>query len=141
MSNPVSEMIESAMQNMRSMIDVNSVVGQPIKPDANTMIIPIAKVSYGFGGGGSDMVAKHGEATKYSDKGKDFAGAIGGGTSIKAEAFLVISGGNVRIVPVSDSASTADKIVDMVPGMIDKISGFFNKGGKNNGAGNDYTER
>ncbi len=104
MSNPVSEMIESTMKNMRSMIDVNTVVGEPIKPDANTMIIPIAKVSYGFGGGGSDMVSKHGEATKYSEKGKDFAGGIGGGTSVKAEAFLVISNGNVRIIPISESS-------------------------------------
>ena len=122
MSNPVSEMIENTMKNMQSVIDVNSVVGKPIMADANTMIIPVAKVSYGFGGGGTDMVKKS------AADGESFAGGVGGGTSVKAEAFLVISNGNVRIVPVAADSSTVDKIVDLVPGMVDKISGFFNKG-------------
>ena len=126
MSNPVSEMIENTMKNMQSVIDVNSVVGEPIRPDADTVIIPIAKVSYGFGGGGTDMVKKHNDEA-------NFAGGIGGGTSIKAEAFLVVSNGNVRIVPVAAESSTVDKIVDMVPGMVDKISGFFNKGKADDG--------
>ena len=125
MSNPVTEMIESTMKNMQSVIDVNSVVGNPIRPDADTMIVPIAKVSYGFGGGGTDMVKKN------NGDGESFAGGVGGGTSVKAEAFLVISNGNVRIVPVTADTSTVDKIVDLVPGMVDKISGFFNKGKKN----------
>ena len=121
MSNPVSEMIEQTMKNMQSVISVNSVVGNPIKADADTVIIPIARVSYGFGGGGTDMVGKNSDAAS-------FAGGVGGGTSVKAEAFLVISNGNVRIVPVAADSSTMDKIVDLVPGMVDKISGFFNKG-------------
>ena len=125
MSNPVSEMIENTMKNMQSVINVNSVVGEPIRPDANTMIVPIAKVSYGFGGGGTDMVPKH------NGDGQNFAGGVGGGTSVKAEAFLVISNGNVRIVPVAAESSTVDKIVDLVPGMVDKVSGFFNKGKAN----------
>ena len=123
MSNSVIEMIENAMKNMQSMVDVNSVVGTPIQADANTMIIPIAKITCGFGGGGSDAAAKGGADNS------SFAGGIGGGTSVKAEAFLVVSNGNVRIIPVSANTSTADKIVDMVPDMVDKVSGFFSKGG------------
>lgn len=126
MSNPVSEMLENTMKSIKTMVDVNSVIGEPIKVDDNTIVIPVARVSYGFCGGGSDMVSKNSAADK------NFAGGVGGGTSAKAEAFLVISGGNVRIVPVSANASTADKIVDMVPGMVDKVSGFFSK--KNSGA-------
>ena len=122
MSNPINEMIENTMKNIQTVINVDSVVGNPIQADANTLIIPVAKVSYGFGGGGTDMVAKH------NGDGTNFAGGVGGGTSVKAEAFLVISNGNVRIVPVAADSSTVDKIVDLVPGMVDKISGFFNKG-------------
>ena len=122
MSNPVNEMIENTMKNIQSVINVNSVVGEPIRPDADTVIIPVAKVSYGFGGGGTDMVSKN------NGDGANFAGGVGGGTSVKAEAFLVISNGNVRIVPVAADSSTVDKIVDLVPGMVDKVSGFFNKG-------------
>lgn len=120
MSNPVNEMIENTMKNMQSVISVNSVVGNPVHVDADTVIIPIARVSYGFGGGGTDMVGKNND-------GQNFAGGVGGGTSVKAEAFLVISKGNVRIVPVAADSSTMDKIVDLVPGMVDKISGLFNK--------------
>ena len=127
MSNPVSEMIENTMKNMQTVINVDSVIGEPIRPDANTVIIPIAKVSYGFGGGGTDMVKKS------NGDGASFAGGVGGGTSVKAEAFLVISNGNVRIVPVAADSSTVDKIVDLVPGMVDKISGFFNKNKSDSG--------
>ena len=86
-----------------------------------TVIVPVAKISYGFAGGGSDAVSKH------SSSDKNFAGGIGGGSSVKAEAFLVITNGNVRIIPVDGNVSTADKIVDMVPGMVDKVSGIFAK--------------
>lgn len=127
MSNPVSEMIENAMKNMQHMIDVNSVIGQPIRPDSDTLIIPVAKVTCGFGGGGSDIMKNQGVKAAAETT---FAGGIGGGTSVKTEAFLVISGGNVRIVPVDMNATTMDKIVDMVPGMVDKVSGFFAKKNK-----------
>lgn len=121
MSNSVSEMLENTIKNIKTMIDVNSVVGEPIKIDDGTVIVPVAKVSYGFAGGGSDVVSKH------SSSDKNFAGGIGGGSSVKAEAFLVITNGNVRIIPVDGNVSTADKIVDMVPGMVDKVSGIFAK--------------
>ena len=121
MSNSVSEMLENTIKIIKTMIDVNSVVGEPIKIDDGTVIVPVAKISYGFAGGGSDAVSKH------SSSDKNFAGGIGGGSSVKAEAFLVITNGNVRIIPVDGNVSTADKIVDMVPGMVDKVSGIFAK--------------
>ncbi len=121
MSNSVSEMLDSAINSIKTMVDVNSVVGDPIKIDGATVIVPVAKISYGFAGGGSDGVSKHASSEK------TFAGGIGGGTSVKAEAFLVVSNGNVRIIPVDGNTSTADKIVDMVPGMVDKVSGIFAK--------------
>lgn len=127
MTNPVTEMLENAIKNIKGMVDVNSVVGKAVRVDADTVIIPVAKVSCGFGGGGADMISKH--AAGKSDA-KNFSGGIGGGTTVSAEAFLVISNGNVRIVPVSGGSSSVDRIIDLVPGMVDKVSGLFSKKNK-----------
>ncbi|MCD8391095.1 MAG: sporulation protein YtfJ [Firmicutes bacterium] len=126
MANPVTEMLESAMKNVKGMVDVNSVIGKAVRVDTDTVVIPIAKVSCAFGGGGADMVSKH------KNDEKNFSGGIGGGTTVKAEAFLVISKGNVRIVPVNVNASSVDKLIDLVPEMVDKVSGLFAK--KDSGA-------
>lgn len=114
-------MLERAMQNIKGMADVNSVIGKAVRIDGDTIVIPIAKVSYGFGGGGSDMVSK------VNSSEKNFAGGIGGGATVNAEAFLVVSGGNVRVVPVNANASSVDRIIDLVPGMVDKVNGFIDK--------------
>ncbi len=135
MSNPVTEMLENSMKSIKTMVDANSVIGEPIRVDDNTLVVPVAKVSYGFGGGGTELVSRH----KTDDK--NFAGGIGGGTTVKAEAFLVISNGNVRIVPVSSTITAAEKIVDMVPGMVDKVGGFFAKKNSGDKKQNDNTER
>ncbi len=121
MSNAVSEMVSEAVKSIKGLIDVNTVVGEPMSVGDGTIVIPISRVSFGFGGGGSEF------APKKEGNEPMFGGGIGGGASVKAEAFMVVSNGNVRIVPISDSQSAVDKILDLVPGAIDKINGFITK--------------
>lgn len=121
MSNAVSEMVSEAVKSIKGLIDVNTVVGEPMSVGDGTIVIPISRVSFGFGGGGSEF------APKKDGNEPMFGGGIGGGASVKAEAFMVVSNGNVRIVPISDSQSAVDKILDLVPGAIDKINGFITK--------------
>ena len=116
--NKVSEMIERASENFRGMIDANSVVGDPISMPDGTIIVPISKLSFGFGGGGSEFDAKKGDDT-------NFGGGIGGGASVKAEAFLVINNSNVRLISMDGGSTALDKIIDLMPGMIDKVNGFL----------------
>ena len=121
MSNKVKDMLDGAIANMSSSFTANSVIGDPITADDGTIIVPITKVSMGFGGGGSDFEAKNERCDG------SFAGGIGGGASIKAEAFLVINGGNVRLITMNGNSSPVDKIIDMIPGTIDKVNGFISK--------------
>lgn len=121
--NKVSEMFEGVTDSFKGMIDVNSVIGEPIKMEDGTMIVPVSKVSFGFGGGGMEF-----DGDKCTDT--RFGGGMGGGASVKAEAFLVISGENVRLIPLSSTSSSLDKLIDLMPGMVDKVNGFIS--GKKN---------
>ena len=122
MSNPVSDMMSEAVKSIKGLIDVNTVIGDPITAPDGTMLIPVSKVSFGFGGGGSEFDSKNSTPK--------FGGGMGGGAKVEAEAFMVISNGNVRIVPVHGSQTPVDKIIDMVPTAVDKINGLYNKNKK-----------
>ena len=131
MDNKVNEMLENAVANIKTAFGADSVVGTPINAGDSTVIVPITRVSYGFGGGGSDFAAKEANGTG------TFAGGLGGGASIKAEAFLVINDGNVRLITMDGGSSPVDRIIDMVPGAISKVNDFITtrktKKGKENG--------
>lgn len=116
---PISELLGISMDKIREMTDINSIIGDPIKLEDGTTIIPISKVSYGFASGGSDLPSK-------SEK-KLFGGGAGAGISIKPEGFLVISNGNAKMVPMSGSNDPISSAISTVPEVIDKISGFIKK--------------
>lgn len=122
MSQKLPNMLESTIQKIKEMVDVNSVIGTPITTPDGVTIIPVSKVSVGFGGGGSDFT------TKSSRSGEDnpFGGGAGGGVKVTPICFLIVKDGAVRMVPVAEPASTtADRIVEMVPDTLDKISAFI----------------
>ena len=119
MSNKLPNMLESTIQKIREMVDVNSVIGQPITTPDGVTIIPVSKVSVGFGGGGSDFVNNKGGENP-------FGGGGGGGGSVTPSCFLIVSNGNVRMMPVAAPANTtADRIVEMVPDTIDKLTAYL----------------
>ena len=122
MSQKIPNMLESTIQKIKEMVDVNSVIGTPITTPDGVTIIPVSKVSVGFGGGGSDFT------TKSSRPGEDnpFGGGAGGGVKVTPICFLIVKDGAVRMMPVAEPASTtADRIVEMVPDTLDKISAFI----------------
>ena len=122
MSQNASKMLESAIAKVREMVDVNSVIGDPITTADGVTIIPVSKVSVGFGGGGSDFVSKN--ANKLDNH--PFGGGAGGGVKVTPIAFLVVKEGNVRMIPVATPANTtADRLVEMIPDTLDKISAFI----------------
>ncbi|MCI8404117.1 MAG: sporulation protein YtfJ [Clostridia bacterium] len=131
--NKVSEMLSEVTENFRGMIDANSVVGEPIIASDGTMIVPISKVSFGFGGGGSEFDSKNSNDTR-------FGGGMGGGASVNAEAFLVINNDNVRIVSMGNDNSPVSKLVDLMPGIIDKVNGFIVKRKDKKAAQNEAAE-
>ena len=119
MSQNIPNMLENTIAKIREMVDVNSVIGNPITTPDGVTIIPVSKVSVGFGGGGSDFANKHGGENP-------FGGGAGGGVKINPIAFLVVKEGSVRMIPVAAPANTtADRIVEMVPDTLDKIAAFL----------------
>lgn len=127
MNHPLPNMIEATMQKLKEMVDVNSVVGDPIVTPDGMTILPVCKVSYGVGGGGSDLPSKNMSQSAYP-----FGGGTGMGAKITPIAFLVVKGDNVRMLPVATPANTtADRLVEQVPDVLDRISAFVDsrKGG------------
>ena len=122
MSEKLPNMLESTIQKIREMVDVNSVVGERIHTPDGVTLIPVSKVSVGFGGGGTDFAnSKGGE--------NPFGGGVGGGVKVTPLCFLIVQDGNVRMMPVPVPAnSTADRIVEMMPDTLEKLNALL--GGK-----------
>ena len=121
MSQKLPNMLDSTIAKIREMVNVNSVIGDPITTPDGVTVIPVSKVSVGFGGGGSDFVSKN---VNHHDN--PFGGGVGAGVKVTPIAFLIIKDGNVRMLPVAAPASTtADRLVEMVPDTLDKIAAFI----------------
>ena len=116
MSKTLPNMLENTISKIREMVDVNSVIGNPITTPDGVTIIPVSKVSVGFGGGGSD----------YTKNQEAFGGGAGGGVKVTPICFLIVKDGSVRMMPVAAPANTtADRIVEQVPDVLDKIASFI----------------
>lgn len=114
-NHPIENLMKSTMENIKEMVDVNTIIGDPIKGDRGTLIIPISRVSFGFVSGGSEFNTLH---NSEESKNYPFGGGSGSGISIKPVAFLVIKDECVRLMPL-DSENTYDKLVDLIPQLID----------------------
>ena len=116
---PIQGMMDTTMEKIRKMVDVNTIIGDPITCPDGTVIIPVSKVGFGFAAGGSDWPSKQPKEL--------FGGGSGAGISIQPIAFLVIANGEVRLLKMDADASTADRIVEAVPGVINTLSDMFGK--------------
>lgn len=127
---PIEGLMTTAMNSIQDMIDVDTIIGDPIQTANNVVIIPISKVSFGFAAGGSEFKGE--TINEYSRKDKDeeiqyrlpFGGGSGAGVSINPIAFLIIQEERVRLLPVSH-ASTIDKLIDYVPDIIEKANNIL----------------
>ena len=116
MSKTLPNMLDNTIAKIREMVDVNSVIGNPITTPDGVTIIPVSKVSVGFGGGGSD----------YTKNQEAFGGGAGGGVKVTPICFLIVKDGSVRMMPVAAPANTTpDRIVEMVPDVLDKVVSFI----------------
>lgn len=124
MSHPISDMMGTTMEKIRSLVDVNTVVGEPITTPDGVTIIPVSRVNFGFGSGGSDYITKTAAASGQTP----FGGGGGAGVTIQPVCFLVVKGESVRMLPVAEPASSSlDRIIELMPELIDKISDYLKK--------------
>ena len=119
--NKINSLMEVTLDKIKQIADIDTVVGEPIKVEPDITIIPVSKVSYGVGSGGSDLPVKA--------AGKEyFGGGAGAGMTVAPIGFLVIQNGNVKLMQIHDNYKGG--IVDAIPGVVDSISSFFSKGSK-----------
>lgn len=118
---PIQGLMTTVMQSIKEMVDVNTIIGDPITTLDGVTIIPVSKVGFGFTSGGSDF------STRSSQGQKLFGGGGGAGISIHPIAFLVVTDGEVKLLQISENAGTVDRIVTLVPELIDKVRAMFGK--------------
>lgn len=110
---PVNKIMENTLEKMRQMVDVSTIIGEPIVT-GETTLIPVSKVSYGFTSGGTDLPSKQNTEL--------FGGAGGGGITISPVAFIVIQKDKVRMMQINNYTSSADRAISMIPELVDQIS-------------------
>lgn len=122
-NHPINDLMNTTMQKIREMVDANTIVGEPIHTDDIT-IIPVSRLSFGFASGGTDFTTEKQKA----DAGPNFGGGGGAGVNIIPVAFLIVNGTSVKLLPVAPPPeTTVDRIVELVPEVMDKVSGFVDK--------------
>ena len=119
MEHPIQQLINDAMGKMREIVDSNTVIGTPIITREGTTILPVSKISFGFVSGGTDFA---------NEKQKDlFGGAASSGASITPVGFLVIKGDSVKLIQLAENGRAVDRVLNMVPEVLDKVEGFISK--------------
>lgn len=133
---PIEGLMITAMNSIQDMVDVNTIIGEPIETSNNVVIIPISKVCFGFASGGSEF---RGETIdEYTKKDKEeaiqyrlpFGGGAGAGVNIMPVAFLIVQPSGVKLLPV-DHESCLDKLLDYMPDLVEKANNLINKSMQN----------
>ena len=115
----IQQLLANTLGKMRELVDSNTVIGTPITTEAGTTIIPVSKISFGFVSGGTDFA---------NDKQKDlFGGAASSGASITPVGFLVVNGTTVKFMQVAEGNRTIDRLINMMPEVIDKLETLISK--------------
>lgn len=133
MSNhPIEGLMNSTMESLKDMVDVNTIVGDPVETPDGLVIIPISKVSLGFASGGSEFGKDQNELSSKQDENSNsklpFGGGSGAGISVQPVAFIVAGNGQMKLLPVDQGTNILNSIMDMIP----KISNSFKNKDKNN---------
>ena len=127
---PIEGLMLTAMNSIEDMIDVNTIIGEPIETSNGIIIIPISKVSFGFAAGGSEFKGETVDEYKRKDKDEliqyrlPFGGGSGAGVTINPISFLIVQNDKVKLLPINHS-SCIDKILDYVPELFDKLEDFI----------------
>ncbi|HJV45236.1 MAG TPA: GerW family sporulation protein [Bacillota bacterium] len=129
---PIQGLMQTAMENLKEMVDVNTIVGDPVETPDGSVILPISKVGFGFAAGGSEFENDITQTSK-DGQGKEmpFGGGSGGGVSITPVAFLVVGKTGIKTIPLEGSNHLYDRIMDMAPQLLDKFQSWV--GGKGKG--------
>lgn len=123
---PIQGLMKTAMESLKGMVDVNTVIGDPVETQDGSVIVPISRVAFGFAAGGGEYSPGPGDGGAPGEF--PFGGGSGAGVSVQPVGFLVVSQNNVRMLPV-DGGQPIERLLDLAPQIIEKLRGG-NKNGK-----------
>ena len=129
---PIENLMAATMESIRDMVDVNTVIGDPVEASGGATIIPISKVSFGYVTAGGDLTTQEKARRAVEPVDFPFAGGSGAGVSVQPVGFLVVNGDNVRMLP-AQSLTVADRVVDLIPGVVEDVREMLSKPGKSGG--------
>ncbi len=143
---PIESLMKTTMESLKSMVDVNTVVGEPVETKEGAVIIPVSRVSFGFVSGGGDEAPVEGQGYQgeSTESGKSqnqipFTGGTGAGVSVAPVGFLVVGSRKVRFLPVN-SRAIYDRVLDEAPDLLEKLADVF-KERRNQGEHGDGREK
>lgn len=130
---PIQGLMKTAMENIKEMVDVNTIVGDPVETPDGSVILPISKVGFGFAAGGSEFaggetdtnIGTHRNDAMNANVALPFGGGSGGGVSITPIAFLVVGTQGVKVVPLDNQTHLYERLIDSAPQMVDKIQSMI----------------
>ena len=129
---PIQGLMSTSLENIKEMLGINTIVGDPIHTPSGDTILPISRVGVGFVAGGSEIRMEHDELHQIQYDGLNttsntmpFGGGSGGGVSITPIAFLVVGAQGVKVVPLDNQTHLLDKVIDSAPGWMDKIQSMI----------------
>lgn len=131
-NHPIEGLMKTAMNSIKDMVDVNTIIGEPIETTNNMVIIPISKVCFGFAAGGSEFNSETVNEYKKKDKEEEakyrlpFGGGSGAAVSISPVAFIVVAQDSIKVLPV-EHTSAIDKLMDYVPDLMQRINTVIDK--------------
>jgi len=129
-NHPIESLMKTAMESIQQIVDVNTIVGDPVETHDGSIIIPVSRVSCGFAAGGSEFAPAEDNRENVNTGGQPsplpFGGGAGAGVSVQPVAFLVVGNGSIRLLPV-DSNVVVDRLIDTVPDLLDKVVAMFQK--------------
>lgn len=129
---PIDTMMQTTMEQIRSMVDVNTVIGTPVTGARDTTIIPISKVSFGFVAGGGEYKAEDPRSRTMNSDSYPFAGGTGAGVSVQPVGFLVVEEGSVKVLP-AQSNSAMERVVELLPQLMEEFAHNGERSGKTKG--------
>lgn len=128
---PIQGLMKTAMENLKEMIDVNTIIGDPVETPDGSVILTVSKVGFGFAAGGSEFNAANIQSRSTDGERKDqklpFGGGSGGGVSITPIAFLIVGSSGVRMLHLDENTHLLEQLVESVPQAIERIQDMFKK--------------
>lgn len=117
---PIESIMTTTMENIKDMVDVNTVIGDPVQTMDGSTIIPLSRVSFGFVAGGGEYSVESGKHPSIPEEELPFAGGTGAGVTVQPMGFLVVGQGQVKLLPAQYYAPV-DRIIELVPQVLCEV--------------------